>query len=188
MERLLHSQSLWPVNQCNQSNNGMLLWCTGAVLSPTHRSCYLMHETRYVHMRYVFCFFSFNFLIFWPHCAIHGILVLRPGIEPTSPALEVHRPNHWTPREVWGMWYFYRWENWDRRESSNLPKPQRQVLSGRTGIQSMSANRTLPRRPCTHLAGHPEAVAPRPLWSSTHTFTRILHSRLFVFIQMRPSH
>ena len=29
-----------------------------------------------------------------------GILVLRPGIEPAPPALEVQSPNHWTAREV----------------------------------------------------------------------------------------
>ena len=30
----------------------------------------------------------------------HGIPVLRPGIEPTPPALEAQCPNHWTAREV----------------------------------------------------------------------------------------
>ena len=122
-------------------------------------------------MRYVFCFFFFNFLIFWPHCAIHGILVPRPGIEPASPASEVHSPNHWTPREVWDMWYFYRWENWDRRESSNLPKPQRQVLSGRTGIQSMSANRTLPWHLTPTLQGT-RRQWPRVPYSPAHTPSR----------------
>ena len=30
----------------------------------------------------------------------YGILVLRPGIEPTPPALEAWSRNHWTTREV----------------------------------------------------------------------------------------
>ena len=40
------------------------------------------------------------FFFFWPHCMACGILVPSPGIEPTSPALEVWSLNHWTTREV----------------------------------------------------------------------------------------
>ena len=40
------------------------------------------------------------FLIFWPHHAACGILVPRPGIEPTPPAVEARSPNHWTAREA----------------------------------------------------------------------------------------
>ena len=42
------------------------------------------------------CFF------FWLHLHLEacGILVSRPGIEPTRPALEAWRLTRWTPREV----------------------------------------------------------------------------------------
>ena len=36
----------------------------------------------------------------WPHRAACGILVPRPGIEPTLPELEVRSLDHWTAREV----------------------------------------------------------------------------------------
>ena len=44
------------------------------------------------------CFFFFNVLIFGPKS--HGLLVLRPEIEPAPPVLEVWSLNHWTVREV----------------------------------------------------------------------------------------
>ena len=37
---------------------------------------------------------------FWPHCTTCGILVPRPGIEPTSSAVEARSLKHWTAREV----------------------------------------------------------------------------------------
>ena len=43
------------------------------------------------------CLFGF---LFFPHHAARGILVLRPGIEPTPPALEAQSLNHWAAREV----------------------------------------------------------------------------------------
>ena len=53
----------------------------------------------------LFFFFSFFlsfslFLSFRPCCAVCGILVLQPGIEPMSPALGAQSLNHWTAREV----------------------------------------------------------------------------------------
>ena len=42
-------------------------------------------------------FFS---LIFWPCHVASGILVSQQGVEPTSPALEAQRLNHWMTREV----------------------------------------------------------------------------------------
>ena len=39
-------------------------------------------------------------LSFWLHCAACGILVLRPGMEALSLAVQVLSPNHWTAREV----------------------------------------------------------------------------------------
>ena len=42
----------------------------------------------------------FFFFFFWPHLTACGILVLRPGIEPTPPASEARSLNHWTTREV----------------------------------------------------------------------------------------
>ena len=39
------------------------------------------------------------FFFFLPHHAC-GILVPPPGMEPTPPALEARRLNHWTAREV----------------------------------------------------------------------------------------
>ena len=38
--------------------------------------------------------------MFWPCHAACGILVPRPGIKPTSSALEAQNLNHWTTREV----------------------------------------------------------------------------------------
>ena len=48
--------------------------------------------------------FIFIYLFIWPHRASRGILVPRPGIEPTPLALEVRRLNHWTVREVPKKW------------------------------------------------------------------------------------
>ena len=42
----------------------------------------------------------FFFFLFWPHHATCKLLVSQPGIEPASPALEVHSLNHWTARKV----------------------------------------------------------------------------------------
>ena len=50
-----------------------------------------------------FLFFFFFFLL---PCAACGILVPRPGIEPTLPALEAWSANHWTAREVPGCRFF----------------------------------------------------------------------------------
>ena len=41
----------------------------------------------------------FLFVLFWSHRGMWD-LSPRPGIEPTSPALEVQSLNHWTTREV----------------------------------------------------------------------------------------
>ena len=48
-----------------------------------------------------FFFFLMNCIYFLavPYSTC-GILVSRPGIQPTPPALEVWSPNHWTTREV----------------------------------------------------------------------------------------
>ena len=40
------------------------------------------------------------FLSFFFWSAAYGILVPRPGVEPTHPALQVWSLNHWTAREV----------------------------------------------------------------------------------------
>ena len=42
----------------------------------------------------------FFFLNFWLHNTACGILVPRPGIKPTCPALEAQSLNHWTTREI----------------------------------------------------------------------------------------
>ena len=39
-------------------------------------------------------------LFFFCHVVACGILVPQPGIEPTPPAVEARRLNHWTTREV----------------------------------------------------------------------------------------
>ena len=39
-------------------------------------------------------------VFFWPHHRACWILVLRLGVEPASPAVEVQSLNHWTTREV----------------------------------------------------------------------------------------
>ena len=56
---------------------------------------------RYFYFIYlVFYFILLFYFIFWPLSAACGILVPRPGIEPTPPALEAESLNHWTAREV----------------------------------------------------------------------------------------
>ena len=40
------------------------------------------------------------YLLIWPHLTACGILVPRPGIEPTPPVLEARSFNLWTAREV----------------------------------------------------------------------------------------
>ena len=40
--------------------------------------------------------FSFS----WPCYVACGILVPRPGVEPTPPALEAQSFNHWTAKEI----------------------------------------------------------------------------------------
>ena len=47
--------------------------------------------------RFLFIYISF---IFWPHCAIHGILVPKPGNKPMPSAVEAWGLNCWTAREV----------------------------------------------------------------------------------------
>ena len=39
---------------------------------------------------YIYFFFFFFFLTFWPGLTAYGILVSQQGIEPVSPAVEVH--------------------------------------------------------------------------------------------------
>ena len=53
-----------------------------------------------LHLQGFFFFFFSLFLSFRPCCAVCGILVLQPGIEPMSPALGAQSLNHWTAREV----------------------------------------------------------------------------------------
>ena len=47
-----------------------------------------------------FVVYRLFFFFFWPHCAACRILVPQPGIEPTPPAVEAQKLNHWTAREV----------------------------------------------------------------------------------------
>ena len=56
---------------------------------------------------YYFFFFFFFFLIFWPCLAACRILLPRPGMEPTPPAVEGRSLNHWTTREVPRHLYFF---------------------------------------------------------------------------------
>ena len=41
-----------------------------------------------------------TYFFFGWHRVAYGILVPQAGIEPTSPAVEVWSPNHWSDREV----------------------------------------------------------------------------------------
>ena len=47
-----------------------------------------------------FFFLTLSFFTFWPYHAAHGVLVPRPGIKPTPPAVEGWNLNHCTSREV----------------------------------------------------------------------------------------
>ena len=50
---------------------------------------------------FLFFFFLLSFVfIFQSHHGACGILVLRPGVEPVPPALEMQSIKHWTTREV----------------------------------------------------------------------------------------
>ena len=55
-------------------------------------------------------------LLFWLSFVACGILVLQPGIEPGSPAVEIWSPNHWTAREFPAHPYFWVIERrkWER--------------------------------------------------------------------------
>ena len=59
---------------------------------------YLFVENTNGSLGYILFIFFF-FLIFWPSCMACGLLVLLPGIESLSPALEVQSLNHWIARE-----------------------------------------------------------------------------------------
>ena len=52
-----------------------------------------------------FVSFFFFFFFFWLRFAPHGILVLRPGIEPGPPAVKAWSANHWTTRESPHLWF-----------------------------------------------------------------------------------
>ena len=39
------------------------------------------------------------YLFFWPHCAVCGILVPQPGIEPGPSAVKAQSCDHWTTME-----------------------------------------------------------------------------------------
>ena len=69
---------------------------------------FLKYEKMYISesMKFgMFYFYSFIY-IFWLRCAACGNLVPGPGIEPMPRALEAQNLNHWTTREVPGMFYF----------------------------------------------------------------------------------
>ena len=51
-------------------------------------------------IRHQECYLRFYYSIFWLHHAACRILVPQAEMEPTSPAVESWRPNHWTTREV----------------------------------------------------------------------------------------
>ena len=50
----------------------------------------------YIYIIYVPNFYVF---IFWATPPKNGILVRRPGIEPSPSAVKTQSPNHWTARE-----------------------------------------------------------------------------------------
>ena len=53
---------------------------------------------------FLFYWFIFIYLfIYWPGCEAFGILVPRPGIEPTSPAVPAWSLSHWTIRKIPGL-------------------------------------------------------------------------------------
>ena len=56
---------------------------------------------------FIYLFIYLIFLI-WLCCTACGILVPQPGIQPTSPALELWTLKHWTTREVPLDIYLYR--------------------------------------------------------------------------------
>ena len=49
---------------------------------------------------------SLTLHFFWPCLSACGILVPRPGIEPTPSAVKAPSPNHWTARDIPGITYF----------------------------------------------------------------------------------
>ena len=53
-------------------------------------------------------------LSIWLHYVACGILVPRPGIKPTPPALEAWSLNHWTTREVLNSAFLPRQESGTR--------------------------------------------------------------------------
>ena len=62
---------------------------------------------------------------FWPHITTCGILVRRPGMEPTPSALGDQSLNHGATREAPGLWVLYRPEGAARGHSQALPPPEK---------------------------------------------------------------
>ena len=60
----------------------------------------LHNLTLVYHDAFPFSFFFFFLKIFWPWHVASGILVLRSGTEPATPALAAWSLNHWTTGEV----------------------------------------------------------------------------------------
>ena len=86
------------------------------------------------------------FFFFWPRCTACRILVPRPGIEPTPPAVEVRSLNHWTAREFPPLLHYV--STWRSFHSGCLacvqgwtyepPRPARPSLLEPTGTRTES--------------------------------------------------
>lgn len=55
---------------------------------------------------------SVFFLFFWPHLAACRILLLKPGIQPASPAVKVGSLTHWTTTAGPCFFYLTFWDCW----------------------------------------------------------------------------
>ena len=102
------------------------------IISITGNSARWTHEW-FFHTSKNFFYFLNLFLIFWLCHMICGILVRPPGIEPTHPALEAWRLNHWTAREIrgapfitgkWNCFFFFLKQNWAWFSSCDACEPR----------------------------------------------------------------
>ena len=85
-------------NWCRSRLGGQLPWAlpqTAQPLQPT--------QLRPLETSLILSIVLGTLSLLWPHHAAGGILVPRPGMEPTQPAVETRSPNEWTSRDVTGI-------------------------------------------------------------------------------------
>ena len=102
-------QILFPFRLLHNIEQSSLCFTAGPCWSSILKTAYILKCTMSIpnslttpSPRSVYSFFLSSF-VFRPCHATCGLLVPRPGIEPTPPAQEHSHPNHWPPRPILGV-------------------------------------------------------------------------------------